>query len=414
MTDPDVKQDRLADLNLKKIGRIIDPPAEPTQQQRAAWKRPPKSNRTLRFDAARAAKGVSWMRRHRLVTAAGSAAAIVTIGVLVFLSTSPSRVEAATILASLKQTSIKGLSVTFENIGDEGARVSGRVQIRFKRDIDPEDLINGGGIAPSNLAAVYLSVDVRTDEDFDDLPGFEITAEAALSEASQWVYLRTGDISPKLLEEQPMVGVLLNMTRDGLLLDLEGTLEKDGLFGKHGLDLGLGGGPGPDQDQREITVGVSSKKRGGADRDADRGENGEDDEEGIAKKLLADFLAGRAGADQIQELVEMIEHEDVDVKVTRTGDGLYVLRATGFDDDDMLENGVLEINYRENVGVESLLVQHVGRYDGTIRLELGVPDFDEDLLSIERFENDGKTRVFKVSDFTSLLESLIGAAGEEK
>lgn len=414
MTDPDVKQDRLADLNLKKIGRIIDPPAEPTQQQRAAWKRPPKSNRTWRLDAARAAKGVSWMRRHRLVTAAGSAAAIVTIGVLVFLSTSPSRVEAATILASLKQTSIKGLSVTFENIGDEGARVSGWVQIRFKQDIDPEDLINGGGIAPGNLAAVYLSVDVRTDEDFDDLPGFEITAEAALSEASQWVYLRTGDISPKLLEEQPMVGVLLSMTRDGLLLDLEGTLEKDGLFGKHGLDLGLGGGPGPDHDQRDITVGVSSKKRGGAHRDADRGENGEDDEEGIAKKLLADFLAGRAGADQIQELVEMIEHEDVDVKVTRTGDGLYVLRATGFDDDDMLENGVLEINYRENVGVESLVVRHVGRYDGTIRLELGVPDFDEDLLSIERFENDGKTRVFKVSDFTSLLESLMGAADEEK
>ena len=199
------------------------------------------------------------MRRHRFVTAAGSAAAIVTIGVLVFLSTSPSHVQAATILASLKQTSIKGLSVTFENIGDEGARVSGRVQIRFKQDIDPEDLINGGGLAPGNLAAVYLSVDVKTDEDFDDLPGFEITAEAALSEASQWVYLRTGDISPKLLEEQPMVGVLLSMTRDGLLLDLEGTLEKDGLFGKHGLDLGLGGGPGPDQDQREITVGVSSK-----------------------------------------------------------------------------------------------------------------------------------------------------------
>ena len=124
--------------------------------------------------------------------------------------------------------------------------------------------------------------------------------------------------------------------------------------------------------------------------------------------------AGRAGADQIQELVEMIEDDDVDVNVTRTGDGLYVLRATGFDDDDMLENGVLEINYRENVGVESLVVRHVGRYDGTIRLELGVPDFDEDLLSIERFENDGKTRVFKVSDFTSLLESLMGAADEDK
>ena len=258
-------------------------------------------------------------------------------------------------------------------------KASYRKYFNLVNALDPEDLINGGGLAPGNLAAVYLSVDVKTDEDFDDLPGFEITAEAALSEASQWVYLRPGDISPKLLEEQPMVGVLLSMTRDGLLLDLEGTLEKDGLFGKHGLDLGLGGGPGPDQDQREITVGVSSKKRGGAHRDADRGE---DDEEGIAKKLLADFLAGRAGADQIQELVEMIEDDDVDVNVTRTGDGLYVLRATGFDDDDMLENGV--------------------------------PDFDEDLLSIERFENDGKTRVFKVSDFTSLLESLMGAADEDK
>jgi hypothetical protein len=102
------------------------------------------------------------------------------------------------------------------------------------------------------------------------------------------------------------------------------------------------------------------------------------------------------------------------VKVTETEPGLHVLTATGFNFEadqeaqQFLGRMVLQIAYREGVGLAWATLEHVGPYDGNIRFEMTDLTVDDELFNRERYMSDGKTRRFNLG---SLIETL-GVAEE--
>lgn len=332
------------------------------------------------------------MKKHRALTLTGAGSAIAAcIAGTAMLITAPSSqtVEAAMIFASFRDAVSNAFELTLRDIGDEGAHVNGRIVVILETDEENDATLN------SPMAGVFVDLSVYGDEDADEVAGLELDIEVAAVPGNEWAYVKLNKAPMKLIEEQPMAMIFATIARNGILVKLDGVLTQD-ILGKGGLGrLGLLGGPcGQDDDDDDD-----------GDTAAEIFFSGDDD----LQCVLAGILSGKATREDIDRLVAKLAEEIDDVSVRDEGNGLHVLTASGFDDDDAVKNAELEIAYREGKGIEWARIEHIGAYDGAIRFERTDVTFDDPMFDAARFTEDGTTQVFDLANIKSMFEAMGGA-----
>jgi hypothetical protein len=395
MADQRSREDRLADRNLRMIGRRLTLPAEPTRRQQLAWRQgvasPPLA--ASRRHASFPARGARFVRRHRRVTVATSAIAAAIVLAVLLVTPRGARVEAGVILNSLRRTLLDGFRVTFERIGDEGVYVDGQVAVALRPACGGARR-TPGAVDPSELevGSVYAEIRLRGDERDAHRAGLDLHAVLALSDRSQWAYLRMTGLPARTLEDEPLAWVLVGLTGGGLLLDLDGMRE---LLEPEAAALG------------RPRAAAADRRRGRETADPDD----------IAQ-LVKDFLVGRAGAEQIDRMLVLIAQTARDVRLTETAPGLHVLEVREFkldtlaaDDAARLADLTLRVAYRVGRGIEYAELEHIGRYDGTLRLAPIDGCIDPGLADKRGVIRRGAAAVWDLSALRPLLGRWLGRAG---
>ena len=394
MADQENREDRLADRNLRMIGRRLTLPADPTSRQQAAWKQgPTQSPGAERGEhSSFSTRGVRFVRRHRMLTVATSAIAAVIVLAVLLVTPRGATVEAGVILNNLRQTLLDGFQVTFERIGDEGVYVDGQVAVAL-RPVKGAARQARVAVDPSELEveSVYAEVRLQGDGSDENKAGLDLQVVLALSDESQWAYLRMTGLPDKTLEDEPLAWVLVGLTGGGLLLDLDGMRDL--------LDTRPANAPGIQ------SPAVKPGSRGG--RDA-AGQN-------YMAQLVKDFLIGRAGAEQIDRMLVLIARTARDVSLAEVEPGWHVLNVREFkldaiaaDDAAQLADLTLEVTYREGSGIESAVLEHIGRYDGTLRLLPIDGRVDQSLFDKRDVIGRGATTVWDLSSLKPLLGHILG------
>ena len=372
------------------------------------------------------------MKNHRMITLAGAGSALaatIAFAALLFVPSSGTTVEAATIFASFRDAVTNAFTISLEDIGDEGIRVSGEASIVFKEGIST------GVNSSDEIHGIHVDLHIKADEDAKEVAGLEIKLNAAFTEDSQWVYFKTKGLPHKLLQEEPMVAVIQAMSANGLLLELTGLMD----------ELDPGGGGFATLSDLGITTGASASASASGDvktglevelrrQGVSPEEAAEAVEAAVAithganlepqatdseefEALAGDLLTGKATADDLRQLATMIEEAASDVSVTPQEDGSYLLTAWGFDIDDesmdadeqaMIERMELEIAYKEATGVLWARLLHIGAYDGTLRFEATAISADDPMFSSQRYREDGVTTFLDLSAFKGLIEGIDG------
>lgn len=398
MSDHENHEDRLADRNLRMIGRRLALPADPTFRQQAAWKhRPAWSPTAQRAEhVSLSARGAQFVRRHRQLTVATTAIAAAIVLAVLLVMPRGAMVEAGMIFSSLRQTLLDGFQMTFENIGDEGVYVDGRVIVTLRpvaeaalpmaRTVDPSEL---------EVESVYAEAHLQSGDSEEDQAGLDLHAVLALSDESQWAYLKTAGLPDQALEDEPLAWVFFGLTGGGLLLDLDGM-----------RDL---------LEPKAAESPEDAAPRGEQNAGAVRGhpERGAPGESGVAQ-LVKDFLIGRAGADQIDRTLALIAHTARDVSLAEVEPGLHVLKVREFKLDTLaadgaaqLANVTLEVTYREGSGIESAVLEHIGPYGGTLWLSPITGYVDQGLFDKRNVARPRATAVWDLSALKPVLQRLL-------
>lgn len=381
MNTPQDLQDRRMDENLRRIGRSVPLPAEPTPLQRKRWKvgAAPPSPATAHTAPVRA-----W-----LAAFATTIAASIAVYVMLTAFSGATTVEAGTILHSLRQRLLDGYQVTLENVGGEGLRIDGRFVVGAA---PPQHEALAAPVGPYD--ALFLEARLRANGRHTP-PLVDLETAAALHSESQWLYLRLHGVSETLLERYPLAVPLAYLAQQGILVELDGVGETLGAL-LAALRPAWFAWPGP-----RPAAPAASDSAGSGDLEL----------------LLGDFLLGRADADQVDLLVRMMAQEAGSVTVSSPLRGRHVLVASGFaapgearqppgdrqPPDGRLDQLVLEIHYVENVGIEWAEIRNMGALRGRVRLAPGDPHELPGLLRRDRLLRDGRTTVLRLSQLAELL-----------
>ena len=163
------------------------------------------------------------MRNHRMLTLAGAGSAVaatIAVWALLFVPTPQTTVEAATIFASFRDALANAFDISFENVGAEGIRVSGRLVVVFDHGDEQAAPLE------SEAQGVYVEAQVQAGETADkDVAGLDMQVAVSAVPDNEWAFVQMVSLPHHLLEEQPMAGFFQQMACDGLLLDLDGLLE---------------------------------------------------------------------------------------------------------------------------------------------------------------------------------------------
>lgn len=324
------------------------------------------------------------MQKHRFITAAGAGSALaasLAIVATLFVPHAGSTVEAATIFASFKEAVGNAFEIKFENIGAEGIQVDGRVVVVF----DPADK----DLKPfqSHPQGVYIEVKARAGDKADaDLRGLDVDATIVAVPGNEWAYVKLAGLPHAVLEETLVAAIVQGIAQNGVLVDLDGILQKEG--------FGLG-------------AWTLSEKLLDIDMDGD-----DDSEEAQMRRMLLSILTGQATADEFRALVAMLEEAVSNVSVEETEPGLHVLTASGFDTggdtkaQGLIGDMVLRVAYKEGFGLAWAKIEHVGQLDGTVHLEMTDMNIDDPLFDRERLAKDGSALRFNLSQLVNLAETL--------
>jgi hypothetical protein len=323
------------------------------------------------------------MRRHRILTLAGAGSAVaacIAIWAILFVPTPATTVEAATIFASFREAVGNAFELQFSDLGDDGVLVDGRVIVLF------EGTEKGATPFESAPQGVYVEAKVETDEEADaDVAGLNVEVVATLMPGQEWVFLKLKNLPTKVIKEEPMAAIVTQIAKDGVLLDLDGIMEKE-----FGAEL--------DELRFDEIIGLPGLEAGG-----------EADE---VQQLLGRLLTGKATGEEFVALVSQIEEEVAELSVTETEPGLHVLTASGFDFEDdaeakrMAGSMILKIAYREGVGIAWATIEHIGAYDGTVRFEMIDLAAEDELFDRKRFLKEGAVQRFDVSQFLDLVGAM--------
>jgi hypothetical protein len=421
-THPD-DLDRQMDENLRLIGEHLAVPPAPDAHQMARWKQAPvmTTNPTRGLRAGWLRKGVHSMINRRFLTwtGAGSAvAAVLTVGTILLWSGGRKPVEASMIFSSLQTGMANAFAIELDNIGSDGVVVSGRGVSSFSATDAEED--------------TNIQLDLRiTGQEGAELAGLDVEIHAAIVDEDKWIYVQTHDV-PEEAASEPIVAWIMQATANGLLLDLTGI--EDALADEDAaeeeevpsgvvafqlggptqpgsrnmtFDLNFSSGSAPEADTPEGVIVDSSVEIG----------TEQHDELAEAGEVLHAVLTGDATPQQIQQLVSFIESAAGEVHVQQLGGGVHEMTVSDFDIDELSDADADEIfgvelivRYHEEEGVDFATFNHVGDYDGSIRIELTNVAIDTDRLDRDYYVEEGVTQLMSVSSILQLLGMFNGGA----
>lgn len=402
--NPHGKQDEMLDRNLVQIGRALELPHTPTAEQRAAWTAP--SSRPLSIrpsgtgDSSLPAptpqsKGIWIMHRPRILAASAVVAASAALFAFFLLPAGNEAIAASTIFRSLREAVHRGLSIEIENIQAEGVVFGGRVQVVFDKPFSLASLDDPAGGEPEPQA-VFAEVAIRGDGSNEDTAGLDLEVSTALTEKDKWAFVRLSGLPNEVMKDvPPFVPFLLNMTRTGMLLDLNGLDELEHLLG--------------DDEADEISAAVTEALELGADDTtarppadqsdaaAEQSRAADDPESRRAAEIEAaihEILSGTAGAERISLVARELEQLAGQVSVTQVSHGVWELSANEFrveDDSDeaqFLAKAQLTIRYAQGAGISAAELRNVGPAKGLIRFGF-IDELDPSLLSRQRYLDRG-------------------------
>lgn len=414
MNDRTEQQDVLLDCNLKSIGRRIELPAEPTDEQRARWRMP-----ADRRSSPRLVLGVRFMRNHRFLTFAGAGSAVaacIALGALLIGPGGQPPVQAAVIFASFREALSNAFEISLENIGAEGIRVNGRVAVAL-----PDDLSATNAEPKAMYAELRIEASPEADE---DIAGLNMRVNIALAPGHEWLYLKMNKFPRHVVQDNPIAMVVLQMARNGLLLELGGLLEgelMEGLLGGLSLADELGDELGEEiqrEVRKEVRQEIRKARRKGRVRGAQKADANDDDDQpqfdaDEIKGLLKRFVLGKTTRADIDTLASLLEEASGKVEVTKTRDGLYILTARDFDIDEagddakMIENLVMQIAYRDNGGIEWAELQNIGDFGGKLRFTRIELSTDDEMFDKTRVIEPGVTTVINLSQIVQMFKPFI-------
>lgn len=431
MNDRHERSDEIMDRNLRAFARQVSLPGEPTEEQRQYWTRERVSARRAPVE-----QGVRFMKNHRLLTFAGAGSALaatIVIVATVLVPTSGSTVGAATIFASLHEAVSNAFRISYDNIGYEGARANGQVVVLLGDESADESE------SPDHASAVYLDARVTVDQDAPEFAGLDYEFSCAFSREDMWMYVKTHELSPELVQQNPFVGMYLAMYKDGLLLDMNGLADQIddydwgalvASFGEQPEGVETGGAVWtgqwgtaqlPENMQAEIERAQEAATQAMAQAANQSGgvpviisTNPE------VNELVGRLLSGQAGPEDFAQLTTLIEEKAGEVTVTPQDDGTYLLRAVdfdldglGLDDEDraVLADMALEIAYAEDAGLLWATLDNLGDDNGVMRFERVDVAADDPMFSGQRYREDGVTKVVDLTGLLSMIKGL-GALGE--
>jgi hypothetical protein len=380
------------DENLAMIGARLTLPPAATATQRESWKsggREPGAS----VHAARSTGGL--VRRRPYVLAGSALAAAVALAAFLATPTQHSTVEAATIWRTFRESVHRGLRVTLADIGADEVQVDGHLNVLFKHAINLGQLFGDNQSEDLPIEAVSGELNVTCGAEAEPLAGLKLLIALGLSKADQWIYLRSEDPTPLTQVVGPFAALIFRPLRDGLLLDLKGTLDLDALFDPPPPELVAPDVPPADAEPS------SAENSSGSD----------------ATALVRNFLAGQASTKELEALAAQLEQAAREVRVDQRAPGVFVLVARDFaaaaDAADeatpqWLSEMSLEIAYREGVGIEWATLSNVGDRRGRVQIEFIAEPTAADRLERARYVQDGVTTVVDVAALENALEALFG------
>lgn len=419
MADRETHEDRLADLNLRKIGRALPLPATPTDQQRRTWKQGPR----LRFVPPRGqavpiqARGGFFMRNRRFVLPAGSAiAAGLMLAVLFMTPTSRSVVNAATIIDSLRATVHQGLHIRLEKLVLEDVHLDGEVNLLFAEPFSLADVISDDAVEPE-LGHLSFALNVMMGPDAKELPGLDLEAAGRLAPGDKWVFVKFHNLDPLVEQAGPALLLFAPGLTNGLLVELDDVIADD--------ELRSNGNVRHDNDHGNGERIVRGTLQAGVARDADgdtyleiggdvAGPNMLD----LGPAVIREFLAGQASPEQLEQIIAELEKIAGEVRIRHLGGDRYELLARDFsrladetpagEEVVWLPALVVRIGYRQGLGVDSLRLENVGSAQGVVAVEfIDTPDASTPLRR-EDYTRPGVT-VLNPAALERSLEKLIGS-----
>lgn len=370
MSAPYDAEDRQLDRNLRTIGAKLSLPGKPTALQRARWTAAPRGAAA----DARAGRGEARMIPFRLFRYGAAAAAAVMLGLMFILPLNGTRVEAATILRSLRTSLWQGLVVTLDRVETEGISVDGRVELRFLEPTSLALLMDRKSASPNNFDSLFADIRFNASEDAEpDIAGMSAMIRAGLSRSQQWAFVQIPQLPQKLVEEAPAVQLVGGMLQRGMLFDLGDAL-KDVIDDLDAVGRDLNGAADDSQAAGNSGVSITIREDDGTVRDARDVDLSPDDS--ALKQLVLGLLRGELTQADLAELVAQLDEHAGNVELIDEGEGRFRLVLSGIKDDPELRDTVIEIGYQDGAGVEAISISNVGDVKGVVRVAFvaDVPD----------------------------------------
>ncbi|MGE3180674.1 MAG: hypothetical protein AB7N71_03525 [Phycisphaerae bacterium] len=421
------EHDAMMDRNLRALASRISLPETPSDAQRAAWMRSvgadadalssnePSAAPVLRATSEpishshgrvesllhsnqqaenlpKPRKG-HFMKQVRFLTIGGIAAAL-AVAAFFMGPGQPKRVEAATILKSLRTNTWNGLQITIDHLEVEGILVDGECTLRFSQPQSMAQFLaeDDNDLDASDLASIFFDFSVVAGEAAEeDVVGLNIETRGGYWGAdTAWVYFRPISLPTALIKEQPMVQMVVNMFQHGMLIDLDQfgnelfsdmhdddaqDESRDGI--RVGVNVNAGTEVSDELDadaleariERNVAVQIEAGTEDVPAKPGTRIVIHGDEADAELERALKDVLTGDAGQEQIDKLIAELESHVDSVQVQRRADGLHVLIAQGIaQDEELLKDAILELGYREGSGVEWVEIQNMGPRHGNVRV----------------------------------------------
>ncbi len=341
----------------------------------------------------------------RFVSFAAAAAVVLSVGSFIYFGPTTSRVEAATILTSLRTSLWDSLRIELRQIEADGVAVDGEMEIHFEQPVSMAGIFDGSQDVSVRSGYGHLAI-LAGDDAEPDMLGLDMTIEGGFGADATWAFVDLRGL-PEELHEEPGAAFVLGMLQGGVLLQLDGLLDGDDTDDA---------APADDTPQPGSDDGLVIDMRISTD---DRDSAGASDESSLVVKpnvtlsfddgdeqlgeLVETLLRGRASPEDLLALADRLE-DSADITVLNMGDGAYVLRAENIEGDEDTADTIIEIGYAEGTGVEWLEVSNVEGTNGVVRVALSdAPPTDHVAIRDEMLENGVRNL-----DIAALLRSFGG------
>lgn len=426
--DHDDAADRLIDENLREVMPRLDVAPTPNAQTVASWRTPAPLTSLPIAGSPRRSRARWW--------AAGSAvAATIAFTTALFTITAGSSVQAGTIIDQLRQKRIRGVDISLNALSAEGVTVNGKIQMRSRESIRVDQLAERDPFGPEEFGAMHGTVSITTDQTAR-FPDASITAEAAFTDRSGWVYLHASDTTIQAAQQQaPQMAFMMQMLRSGLVLNI-GAITPELLqrIGPHDPPPGalddltdeqiasinnasenfekatgkphkrLNAATDADGKRRvSVTLGMQANDKGSAP--VIRLDPGEGPTGAAAMRLLN----GTARRTELEQLIGFLKNTNQNATVKDLGAGKYMLTAELTDPANPPAAGTtrrdatMTVMYEEQGGVQWAEITDLREATGSIRVTFVDNDIDPALLGYKRLVEPGVTGFIDLNAMLRLM-----------